>query len=164
MLVEKRLEFTIFVIINKLPKLHHFYKKYIFKMFNYILQHWMILCRKMRRKEEASWDWKTTASVKIASARKKKCLWGEQKFTGHRLECYIPVIFQVCWVTHTANALSRAYSGPREPKPHFSTAIVLMLNYIWMFCLLWWCKKRYCSSTSKRAEVCEERVHLTFTV
>lgn len=44
------------------------------------------------------------------------CLWGEQKVTGHRLECCIPVIFQVCWVTNIVNDLSLVYGGPESSK------------------------------------------------
>lgn len=112
MLVEK-LELTMFVVSNKLANLHFFSIKI---RCNYILQHWMILCGKMRQREEASCDPKMTASVKIDSARKKKSVCEVNRSSRVRLECCIPVIFLVCRVSHDPDALR----PPPEPKPHFS--------------------------------------------
>lgn len=60
------------------------------------------------------WRWVWEEAVVLQ--REEMCLWGELKVRGHRLECCIPVIFQVCRVTNIVNDRRRVYGGPESSK------------------------------------------------
>lgn len=59
------------------------------------------------RCENRSWVW---------CYRGEMCLWGEQEVRGHWLECCIPVIFQVCWVTNIVNDFSHINDRPQDSE------------------------------------------------
>lgn len=58
-------------------------------------------------------SWQKVWGVREERVRKETSLWGEDEVAGHRLECCIPVIFQVCRLTNVVNDLSLLHAGGR---------------------------------------------------